>query len=50
MDMLTEAVSIAFQKDLDILVNKYSDSIEAGLNDQLKCKLAEVLKTKSTKI
>jgi hypothetical protein len=49
-DMLTEAASLSFQKDLDDLVNKYSAAIEEGLQEQLKSKIANVLKNKSEKI
>jgi hypothetical protein len=50
MDMLTEAASLSFQKDLDALVAKYSEAMKAELKDQLKSKIADALKKKAVKI
>lgn len=49
-DMLTEAASSSFEKELEALVTKYSDSMVADLQDQLKTKIANVLKKKAQKI
>ena len=49
-DMLTEAASLSFEKDLNDLVAKYSAAMEAELQDQLKTKIADVLKKKAIKI
>lgn len=49
-NVLTEAVSTAFSKDLDDLVNKYADSMMDELQDQLKAKIKEALKKKAGKL
>lgn len=49
-DMLTEAASSSFEKELEALVTKYSDSMVADLQDQLKTKIANVLKKRAQKI
>jgi hypothetical protein len=49
-DMITEAASASFEKDLNDLVNKYADEMIADLQAQLKDKIAAVLKKKSSNI
>lgn len=49
-DMLTEAASASFEKDLNDLVNKYADEMVADLQDQLKSKIANVLRNKAGKL
>ena len=49
-DMLTEASTQAFQKELDELVNKYADAMVADLQDQLRSKISDVLKKKASKL
>lgn len=49
-DMLTEAASLSFQKELDELVNKYAEAIEEGLQSQLKSKISAALKNKSSNL
>ena len=49
-DMITEAASASFEKDLNDLVNKYADEMIADLQTQLKDKMAAVLKKKSSNI
>lgn len=46
-DMLTEASAASFEKDLADLVAKYSDQMAKDLKDQLKSKIATVLKKKA---
>lgn len=50
MDMLTEAASGSFEKELEALVAKYHDSMKADLQAQLKSKIANVLKKKAGQI
>lgn len=49
-DMLTEAASASFEKDLNDLVNKYADEMVSDLQDQLKNKIAAVLRNKAGKL
>jgi threonine aldolase len=49
-DMLTEAASGSFEKELESLVAKYSDAMAAELKDKLKTKIANVLKKKAGQI
>lgn len=49
-DMITEAATTAFEKELEALVTKYSDSMVKDLQDQLRTKIANVLKKKAQKV
>ncbi len=49
-DLLTEAATASFEKDLNDLVNKYADAMVADLQAQLKDKIATVLKNKAGKL
>jgi hypothetical protein len=49
-DLLTEAASASFEKELEALVSKYSAAMKADLKNQLNDKIAKVLKKKAAKI
>jgi hypothetical protein len=48
--MLTEAATSEFERELSGLVEKYSKAMIAELQDQLKTKIADVLKKTASKI